>query len=242
MRHAYQSIMASHRSCVVIELERADEERLLKYLYEHVYSYNGILKEAEETGKVRVCVWWKEEDYRQFSTTPLRSFLKRLKNKTTPDTIKISEKMSTEEGVHRVCKGVRGSISKHYLDFRDHHPYLRDLLSVDLPTVAELPCDRNDPNTKVNLILKTVDTLDISTKLDLLQKVATTVVVQVKKLEKLEKRLSEVNENAPSPLSTHAGESTRSSLLDEPKMEEMEQLFPFEDPMLPIIPSAPLMF
>ena len=99
--------------------------------------------------------------------------------------------------------------------------------------------------TKINFILKTVDTLDISTKLELLQKFATTVAAQVKKLEKLEKlekRLSEVNENPPSPLSTHASDSTRSSLLDEPKMEEMDRLFPFEDPMLPIIPSAPLMF
>ena len=78
--------------------------------------------------------------------------------------------------------------------------------------------------------------------MELLQKIATNVAVQTKKLEKLEKRLSEDNENVPSPLSTRAGESTCSSLLDEPKTEEMEQLFPFEDPLLPIIPCAPLMF
>ena len=135
---------------------------------------------------------------------------------------------------------------------------MRGLLSVDLPpvdelpddrtdrpTVGELPSDRADANTKINFILKTVDTLDISARLDLLQKIATIVAEQaskLEKLEKLEKRLSEVDENVPSPLSTHAGDSTRSSLLDEPKMEEMDQLFPFEDPLLPIIPSAPLMF
>ena len=153
--------MASHGSCVVIELEHADEGQLLKYLYEHVCSYNWILKETEEISKVRVCVWWREEDYRLFSTTPLRSFLKRLRNKTTPDTIKISERISTEEGVQRVCKGAPASISKYYLE-APLYPYLRGLLSVDLPALDELPNDRIVVNTKVNFILKAVDTLDIS--------------------------------------------------------------------------------
>ena len=137
--------MTSHSSCVVIELERADEGRLLKYLHEHVYSYNWILKEAVETSKVRVCVWWREEEHRLFSTTPLRSFLKRLKNKTPHDMIKISERISTEEGVQRVCKGAPASISKYYLE-APLYPYLRGLLSVDLPPVDELPCDRVDTN------------------------------------------------------------------------------------------------
>ena len=244
--------MAIHTGCVVIELERADEGRLLKYLHEHVYSYNWILKEAgKEISKIRVCVWWKEEDYRMFCTTPLRSFLKRLKNKTTADTIKISSKISTEEGIQKVCKGIPASISKYYLE-APLYPYLRGLLSLDLPTAGELPSDRTarptagelpsnriTANAKVNFILKTVDALDISAKIELLQKIAAAVAVQAMKLEK---RLSEANENAPSPLSTHTGESTCSSLFDEPKMEEMEPLFSFEDPVLPIIPSAPLMF
>ena len=150
--------MASHVSCVVIELERADEGRLLKYLYEHVYSYNWILKEAEETDKIRVCVWWKEEDYRMFCTTPLRSFLKRLKNKTTADSIKISPKMSTEEGVQKVCKGIPASISKYYLE-APLYPYLRGLLSVDRPTAGEIPSNRSTPNAKADFILRTVDTI-----------------------------------------------------------------------------------
>ena len=240
--------MLNHTACVVIELERSDEGCLVKYLYEHVCSYNWILKEVEETDKIRVCVWWREEKYRLFSTTPLRSFLKRVNNKMSVDTVKISKKISTEEGVQRVCKGAPASISKYYLE-APLYPYLRGLLSVDLPPVGELPSDRTgrasfpelpsdriDTNTKINFILKTVDTLDISTKLELLQKIATTVAVQVKKLEKvekLEKRLSEVD--PPSPLSTHAGDSTRSSLLDQPKMEEMEHLFPFQEPIMPVI-------
>ena len=246
--------MSVYTHCVVIELERVDEARIQKYLYEHVYSYNWILKEVEETSKIRVCVWWREEDYRNFCTTPLRSFLKRLKNKSPHDTIKISKTMSTEEGVQTVCKGVRGSISKYYLE-APLYPYLRELLSVDI--LGELSSARTTPNTMCNHILKIVDTLDISAKLELLQKITAAVVPQVKQrlsevnenvpsppegVENVPERLSEVNENVPSPLSTHAGDSTRSSLLDEPKMEEMEQLFPFEDPILPIVPSAPLMF
>ena len=109
----------------------------------------------------------------------------------------------------------------------------------DHPATGELPSNRIAPNAKMDFILKTVDTLDISTKVELLQKITTGVAVHAKKLESLEKRLSEVNENPPSPLSTHTGESTCSSLFDESKMEP---LFPFEDPVLPIIPSAPLMF
>lgn len=94
-----------HTGCIFIELERAGEGRLQKYLSEHVHSYNWILKEDEENWKVRVCVWWRREDYKQFSTTPLRSFLKRLKNKNGfPLVVGISERISTDEGVQRVCK------------------------------------------------------------------------------------------------------------------------------------------
>ena len=231
--------MAIHTGCVVIQLELADQWRLLKYLNEHVYSYNWILKEVEGTDKIRVCVWWDEEDYKAFCTTPLRSFLKRLRNKTTVDAIKIFPKMSTDEGVQKVCKGIPASISKYHLE-APLYPYLKPLLSIDHSTTGEIPC--NTPNPKKDFIFKTVDTLDMSTKIELLQKIARTVAVQAKKLESLEKRLSEVNGNPPSPLSTHTGESTCSSLLDEAKMEGMEPLFPFEDPVLPMMPSAPLMF
>ena len=226
-----------YTSCVVIELDRADEERLLKYFSEHVHDYNWILKEDEESSKARACVWWRKKDYKQFSTTPLRSFLKRLKNKTCFD-IRISGKMSTEEGVQGVCKGVRASISKHYLEAplsNKLYPYLTGLLSVDPPGIGESNSD--DPNAPI-----ISPKLTILTKLDLLRKITDTVVEQVKKLEKLEKLekwLSEVNENIPSPLITHTGESTTSSLLDEPKKEHS---YPFEDRILPNQPSAPKMF
>ena len=221
MHHVWHSAM-EHTCCVVIELERVDEERLLKYLWERVYCYNWILKEDEGSSKVWVCVWWRK-DYKQFSTTPLRSFLKRLKNKTMFGP-KISERVRTEEGVQRVCKGVCGSISKYYLE-EPLYTHLRGLLSVEYPEIGK--SDSDDPNAPI-----ISPKLDISAKLDLLLKMTATIAEQVK-------RLSEVDENVPSPLITHTGESTPSSLFTEPKME---QSFPFEDPILPMIPSAPLMF
>ena len=47
---------ALDKHCVVIELELVDEDRILKYLYEHVYSYNWISRQDRENGKVRLCV------------------------------------------------------------------------------------------------------------------------------------------------------------------------------------------
>ena len=225
--------MPVHTHCVVIELERVDEGRMLKYLYEHVYSYNWILKEDEETDKVRVCVWWREEEYRQFCTTPLRSFIKRLKNKTAYDSIKISKAMSTEEGIQAVCKGVRGSISKYYLE-PPLCPYLSEWLSTTPPRNEE---QELRPNTKCNHILKMIDTLDISMKLELLQKITAAVAAQVNQRLSAENVPSSFEVDVPSPLSTHTGESTTSSLFPELKMEQS-----FEDPFLPVNPSGPTLF
>ena len=57
-----QDVLARH--CVVVELHRADEEQILKYLYEHVYSYQWILREDKEIGMVRLCIWWREADHK----------------------------------------------------------------------------------------------------------------------------------------------------------------------------------
>ena len=108
--NVYQTVMATQqdvlaRHCVVVELLQADEERILKYLYKHVYSYQWILREDKETGMVRLCIWWREGDYKQFCTTPLRSFLKRLKNKAGYEKMSISKTLTTKAGVHDLCNG-----------------------------------------------------------------------------------------------------------------------------------------
>ena len=112
--------------CVVIELELSGEERFLNYLSARKGDYNWILKESiEDPSKVKTCVWWRR--IKEFFNTPLRSFLKRLKNKRVFDIHdgfrsksvydpKISGKMSTEKGVQMVCKGIPGSITKYHLE------------------------------------------------------------------------------------------------------------------------------
>ena len=206
-RQVSQSVMASHQAlalkhCVVITLELVHEERIVNYLHEHTYSYNWILKQDRENSKVRICVWWREDEYRQFCTTPLRSFLKRLKNKARYDKMDISKIMTTDEGVQIVCQGVSGSISKYYLE-EPLYPYLRDLLSFDLPRNPEVSRNRTDQKGKCNLILQMIAPLDNLTKINLLQKLATSILPQVsQQLQLFEDENSYILPDPPSPLIT----------------------------------------
>ena len=121
--------------CVVIELEQAGEECFLNYLIARKEDYNLILKESiEDPSKVKACVWWRRG--KEFFNTPLRSFLKRLKNKRLFDGVKwpkpvcqpkILGKMSTEKGVEMVCKSIPGSITKYHLEI-PLYPYLSGLI------------------------------------------------------------------------------------------------------------------
>ena len=197
-----QDVLSRH--CVVIELDLVDEERIVKYLYEHVYSYNWILREDKEAGKVRLCVWWREDECRQFCTTPLRPFLKRLKNKTGYDKIIISRTLTTDGGVQTLCNGALGCISKYYLE-GPLYVYLREQLSLDPPQKMESFPEKE----KCNRILQMVSTLDMSTKLDLLQKFTSSLVPQVKQQLDVHQRLPEekpyILPDPPSPLITEAG-------------------------------------
>ena len=113
--------------CVVIGLKLSSAECLLKYLLPRKDDYNWILKESnEDPSKVQVCVWWRKD--KEFFNTPLRSFLKRLKNKLVlGQQPNISGKMSTEKGVQMVCKKVPGSITKYHLEL-PLYPCLSGLL------------------------------------------------------------------------------------------------------------------
>ena len=217
---------ALSRHCVVIELELVDEERILKYLYEHVYSYSWILREDKEAGKVRLCVWWREDECRQFCATPLRSFLKRLKNKAGYDKIIISRTLTTEGGVQTLCDGVLGCISKYYVE-GPLYIYLREALSLEPPLKVESFPEKE----KCNRILQMVSSLDMPTKLDLLQKFTSSLVPQVK--QKLDVHLPEekpyILPDPPSPLITEHG-SPFSSI---PIVSEL-------DVFLPTFPPSPL--
>ena len=126
----------SARHCVIIQLSCCDEERILKYLYEDVHVYSWILREDKEIGMVRLCVWWRESDYKLFSTSPLRSFLKRLKNKAGYEKISISKPLTTKVGVHVLCNGDLQCISKYYTEGL-LYKYLREVLSLELSQTVE---------------------------------------------------------------------------------------------------------
>ena len=99
--------------CVIIELELSGEDRFINYLSARKDDYNWVLRGSmENPSKVKACVWWRRD--KEFFNTPLRSFLKRLKNKRVFEP-KVSGKMSTGKGVQLVCKGIPGSITKYHL-------------------------------------------------------------------------------------------------------------------------------
>ena len=194
----------SARHCVIIQLPCCGEERILKYLYEHVHVYSWILREDKEAGMVRLCVWWREIDYEHFSTSPLHSFLKRLKNKAGYERMSISKTLTTKEGVHVLCNGDLQCISKYYTEGL-LYKYLREVLSLELSQTVESSPEKE----KCNHILQMTSNLDMSSKLDLLQKLASRIVPQVKwELDFYQRPPEEkpcILPDPPSPLITKPG-------------------------------------
>ena len=227
-----QGVLSRH--CVIVELERVDQDQIVKYLYEHVYSYNWLLKEEDE--KIRLCIWWREDDHRQFCTSPLRSFLKRLKNKAGYDKINISKQLTTKEGVHALCDGVHGRISKYYAE-GPLYIYLRDLLSFESPPIETYSPEKE----KCNRILRTASTLSTAAKLDLLQKFASLLVPEVKQrledkpqVPDVEQKLqaeSYILPEPPSPLITEPGTSLPPS---NPMISEHDVFLPSTFPPSPL--------
>ena len=218
----------SARHCVIIQLSCCDEEAILKYLYEHVHVYSWILREDKEIGMVRLCVWWRESDYKLFSTSPLRSFLKRLKNKAgRHEKISISKPLTTKEGVHVLCNGDLQCISKYYTEGL-LYKYLREVLSLELSQKVESSTTKE----KCNHILQMTSSLDMSTKLALLQKFASTIVPQVKRELDFYQRPPEekpyILQDPPSPLIAEPGTPVHSI----PIVSEL-------DVFLPTFPSSP---
>ena len=194
----------SARHCVIIQAPCCDEERVLKYLYEHVHVYSWILREDKEIGMIRLCVWWRESDYRLFSTSPLRSFLKRLKSKAGHEKISISKPLTTKEGVHALCNGDLQCISKYYTQGL-LYKYLREVLSLELSQTVESSLKKE----RCNHILQMASSLDMSTKLDLLQKLTLRIVPQVKReldfYQTPPEEKSYILPDSPSPLITEPG-------------------------------------
>ena len=221
------SVMDTSR-CVVIEFDVPVQDVLLKYLSKNEDNYNWILTAFCE---IRVCVWWKKNV--EFSTTPLRSFLKRLKSKIPINSyLRISRKMSSKEGVQKVYNGNRGDIltrevlqsSIHRLERSVREVIIGMQLLNNTPGSLEIKePDNEEPNNEQEpsneeAITKAGDPpsvepcdkdrefrLNISTKLDLLLKITARIATQVKKLSQPVQPEVEVVEVMDD---SHADEST----------------------------------
>ena len=206
--------------CVVIEFDGASQETLLRYLSKNDLSYNWIVTAFDE---IRVCIWWTKNV--EFSTTPLRSFLKRFKNKMPIDSyLKISRKMSTCEGVRKVY-GRNGPVmltldalqrsSIYYLT----RPVREHVIGLRLQEPNNEEPDNEEPDNEEPTPLRVGDPpmadkdrefkLDISSKVDLLLKITARIATEVKKLSQLVAaqpviKPVEVMEDTSSSVITHA--------------------------------------
>ena len=105
--------------CVLITTEEHIWVNILPYLFKKREKYNWILKRAKDSekspdDKVEVFVWWSGKA--MFSATPLRSHLKRLKQKDgvkkREECFKISKRIKTKN----ILKKLIDSTETHYWD------------------------------------------------------------------------------------------------------------------------------
>ena len=187
--------------CVVIELGSQDEIPLLRYLTKNKEQYNWIFG---ETDKTRACVWWMKNV--EFSTTPLRSVLKRLKSKSIKDSgsshLKISRKMSSKDGVLRVVNNIHEVLQnwKNQLN-RSVREVIMELNS----EIKEPDNEIKEPKIEEPKVEEDPNRVNISTKLDLLLKITARIATQVKKLSQpVQPEVVEVMEDTSSSIITES--------------------------------------
>ena len=219
--------------CVLFEFNGTNQEKqtVLKYLEKNDQIYNWIVTELN---KIRACIWWNGNV--QFSVTPLRSFLKRLKRKIPG--LEISRKMSTREGIVKVYDGnvpvlsnvnvsQRSSIfhltkpvREHVLRMRYHKFHLPEQLKykqLKLTKLNEKKLDSTNETEEpapleVDDPPPTVSNEEFKCykyKVNLLARVTARIVDEVKELS----RLLQPAEDTSSSMITHADEDTSSSMI-----------------------------
>ena len=204
--------------CVLFEFSGSNQEKqtVLKYLEKNDQAYNWIVTELN---KIRALIWWNGNV--QFSVTPLRSFLKRLKRKI-PD-LEIFRKMSTREGVMRVYDGnvpvlsnvnvlQRSSIfhltkpvREHVLRLRLPEQYKRLQKS---PPEEPAPLEVDDPSPTVS----NEEFKCYKYRVNLLARVTARIVDEVKELSRLLQPAEDIKDTSSSMI-THANEDTSSSMI-----------------------------
>ena len=208
-----------------------EKQTVLKYLEKNDQIYNWIVTELN---KIRACIWWNGNV--QFSVTPLRSFLKRLKRKI-PD-LEISRKMSTREGIVKVYDGnvpvlsnvnvlQRSSIfhltkpvREHVLRMRYHLPEQLKYKQLKLTKLNEKKLDSTNETEEpapleVDDPPPTVSNEEFKCykyKVNLLARVTARIVDEVKELSRLLQPAEDI-EDTSSSMITHADEDTSSSMI-----------------------------
>ncbi len=105
--------------CVLIKTEEHIWENILPYLFKKKEEYNWILNRPKDSekfpnDKVEVFVWWSEKA--MFSATPLRSYLKRLKQKDGVNRNKKCFEISKSTKTESILKKLIRSTKTHYWD------------------------------------------------------------------------------------------------------------------------------
>ena len=214
--------------CVLFEFSGSNQEKqtVLKYLEKNDQIYNWIVTELN---KIRALIWWNGNV--QFSVTPLRSFLKRLKRKM-PD-LEISRKMSTRDGVMRVFDGnvpvlsninvlQRNSIFHLIKPVREHVLRLRYHLAEQYKRLKKSPPEEPTP-LEVDDPPSTVSNEEFKRykyRVNLLAKVTARIVDEVKELSQLLQPSEDIWDTSLSTI-THADEEdTPSSMITHPDEED----------------------
>ena len=207
--------------CVLFEFNGTNQEKqtVLKYLEKNDQIYNWVVTELN---KIRALIWWNGNV--QFSVTPLRSFLKRLKRKI-PD-LEISRKMSTRDGIMRVFDGnvpvlsnvnvlQRNSIFHLIKPVREHVLKLRYHLAEQYKRLKKSPPEEPTP-LEVDDPPSTVSNEEFKRykyRVNLLAKVTARIVDEVKELSQLLQPVEDIWDTSPSTI-THADEEdTPSSMI-----------------------------
>ena len=210
--------------CVVFEFNGANQEKqiLLRYLEKNDQIYNWIVTELD---KIRACIWWSGN--MQFSVTPLRSFLKRLKRKMSD--LEISRKMSTRDGVMRVFDGnvpVLSNVNVLHRNSIFHliKPVREHVLRLRLEQYKRIKKSPPEEPTSLEDSPHTVSDEEFKRykyKVNLLAKVTARIADEVKELSQRLQSIEstepvEVKENTSSPMITDTKQPEVTEVLEKP--------------------------
>ncbi len=121
--------------CVLITAEEHIWKNTVQYFSKRCLKYNWIVNRPKDLGKseVEVFVWWDGKSV--FSSTPLRSYLKRLKQKNHKECFKISKAVKTRS----ILRKLVDSTKTHYWDDGFIGKELMEYLKVGISELKKKP-------------------------------------------------------------------------------------------------------